>query len=303
MANAALTPARRAVAAPALPIRRLVLGKPVAEAVELLPRLFNLCRAAQETALRAALGLPLGPGWQETLRREILREHVAKLCLKWPGLLGLAPLRLPPDWSLGGPDLRRALFGPPGTLPPGFPDFLAFLDSDHGIAPVLRAISRHFAAGEACRNVLPMASPANIFAAGLCENSVATRQVDHLAMRGIEARWGRGPLWTATALAYDLEGCLRGDLPRASLATGRAVLPAARGLYGVSAKVERERVAALHRVTPTDHLLAPGGALDQSLASLPAEQAGSLAPLLLAIMDPCYPVSLEPVRQREDCDA
>lgn len=49
------------------------------------------------------------------------------------------------------------------------------------------------------------------------------------------------------------------------------------------------------RVTPTDSLLARGGVLDRTLASLPADKAG-LGPLLLDILDPCSPVRLKEVR-------
>ena len=45
------------------------------------------------------------------------------------------------------------------------------------------------------------------------------------------------------------------------------------------------------RVTPTDHMLAPGGMLEGALAALPADRAG-LAPLVLDILDPCRKVML-----------
>lgn len=51
-------------------------------------------------------------------------------------------------------------------------------------------------------------------------------------------------------------------------------------------------VTALSRVTPTDHLLAPCGALALSLASLPAAKAG-LAALVIDILDPCVAVSVQ----------
>ena len=53
-------------------------------------------------------------------------------------------------------------------------------------------------------------------------------------------------------------------------------------------------MTAFSRITPTDHLLAPGGVLAQCLATLPADRAG-LAPLMLEILDPCSPVRLEEV--------
>lgn len=51
-------------------------------------------------------------------------------------------------------------------------------------------------------------------------------------------------------------------------------------------------MTAFARMTPTDHLLAPGGILEHSLATLPAD-SGRLVPVLLALLDPCVPVTVE----------
>ena len=303
MQGVAAYPALRVRSAPPLPVAQLILGKPVEKAAALLPRLFNLCREAQGTAARAAFGLPPNPDWAEALRREIIREHVVKLCLKLPGLLSMPSLALPRDWQAGGPDLRAALFGVAGRMPRTPSQFRTFLAVPHGVAPVLSAIAQLFARGEACRPVLDHATTDSVFHPGAQENSVAARQARHPVLRGIETDLGRGPLWSAVAVAYDLEACLNGDLAPAYLGAGRAVVPAARGYYGVSARVEAGRVAAFERITPTDHLLAEGGALQHALATLPTHRAAALGPLLLAILDPCIPVSLEPAQQREPAHA
>ncbi len=295
--------AMRPRSAPPLPVERLVLGQPVEDAAALLPRLFNLCRVAQGTAARAAFGLPLNADWQEALRAEILREHVVKLCLKWPGLLSMPAVALPRDWTAGGASLRAALFGEAGRLPGLYPDFCAFLSQKAGIGPVLSAIATLFAPAEACRPVLPRATPTCVFGSGAQENSVAARQADHPVLRAIEEEKGRGPLWSAAAVAYDVEACLDGQLAPASITPGRAVVPAARGYYGVSARVEGGRVVDFERVTPTDHLLAKGGSLQHTLATLPDRRAAALAPLLIAILDPCVPVSLTPASDKESAHA
>lgn len=292
-------PTLRVTSAPALPVAKLVLGKPAEDVAELLPRLFNLCRVAQGTAARAAFGLPLSSDWQEALRKEILREHVVKLCLKWPSLLSMPSVALPRDWAAVGASVRVAMFGKTGHMPATHPEFTAFLETRSGIAPVLSAIAHLFAPAQACRPAFPIATPDSIFARTAQENSVSARHVAHPVLRGIEATLGRGPLWSATALAVDLEMCLDGRLPPASLTPGRAVIPAARGYYGISARIEQGRVAAFERVTPTDHLLAKGGVLEQALATLPADRAAALAPLLLSILDPCFPVALEPAATPE----
>ena len=75
---------------------------------------------------------------------------------------------------------------------------------------------------------------------------------------------------------------------------GTAVVPAARGFYAVRAQAQNGRVTELRRLTPTDHLLAPGGILAQSLATLPPEHR-DLADLVVDIIDPCVPVRIKEV--------
>ncbi len=289
----------RAKPVSALPVARMVLGKPVEEVADLLPRLFNLCRVAQGVAVRAALGLKLEPGWQEALRQEILREQVAKLCLKWPALMSRPAVTLPRDWITGSDAARRVLFGDHAKMPRHIEDLRDFLAQDTGIAPTLRAIIDLFGPGEGCRATLPHTAPDSVFSVGIQENSVATRRANHPVLHHVAATHGRGPFWSALAVAYELDALLLGEQPQLCRFTDGAVVEAARGLYGITATVKQGRVTSFTRITPTDHLTSDGGALDQSLASLPAERAQALAPLLLSILDPCYPVSVEPVLQRE----
>lgn len=288
-------PRLRPVAPPAAPVEALLLGRPAEAAAALLPRLFNLCRAAQETAGRMALGLPVPDDAAETLAREILRDHLLRLLAVWPGRLGLATRLMPADWAEGGPGLRRTLYGPAGRCPAGGAAFADFLAAGEGVAPVLVAIAQAFAAGEAVVEGLPAPTAATAFAPQPLENSVAARQARHPAMRAIEAQAGRGPLWRAAARLFDAAACLEGRLPPAErVGEGRALVPAARGLYAVSARVVRGRVAAFARVTPTDHLLAPGGVMERSLAAL--DPGAGRAALLMDILDPCVPVGLTEAR-------
>ncbi|GAB4258334.1 MAG: HupK protein [Pararhodobacter sp.] len=278
--------------APAVPAARLVVGKPVEDAAELLPRLFNLCRAAQGTAARLALGLQLAEGWQETMRQEILRDHLLRLFLVWPGRLGLGAGAPPAGREHDAGAAARAVFGPAARAPATPEALAAFLCSGHGVAPVLSRIGAAFAPGEAAA-ALPFVTPETALTPGAVDNSVAARHAEHPALRALADRHGRGPLWRAAARLFDIAACLDGSLPApATPAPGVALVPAARGLYAVRAKTRDGRVAAFARVTPTDHLLAPGGVLAHSLATLPAEKAG-LAPLVLDILDPCSPVRLE----------
>ena len=276
-----------------LPVARMLAGQSVEDAAELMPRLFSLCRAAQSVAVRLAFGLEVADRAAEDTRREILRDHMMKMLVSWPRHFGLTTSAFPRGWADGDPALRPFLFGPAGAPPSGPDDLAGFLRTDTPVAAVLRRIADGFAPFEAATGILPAADAETAFRPGAIENSVAARQAAHPVMRHIEETRGRGPFWRAMARVFDTDDCLSGRLPPPQCAgRGRAIVTAARGLYAVSAEVADGKVAGFARITPTDHLLAPDGILDQSLASLPALKAG-YAPLLLDILDPCTPVALE----------
>jgi len=275
----------RALAPDTVPISAMMCGKPVQEVLELLPRLFNLCRAAQTTALRLALGLG-GPG-DDMLVQDIRNDHLLRLAIVLPQRLGLDRLAVPFNDPA---QLPRALFGAP-ALPKSAAGFDDFLRGDSGIAPILRAIRACFAPGEAtCPPLPPVGAQMTLNAV---ENSVAARHLAHPVLRHIEAQFGRGPFWRVTARAVDLDALLRGDLPAPRrIAPDTAAVPAARGQYMVRARAEAGRITDLHRITPTDHMLAPGGILEHSLATLPASKHDQAA-LVVDILDPCVPIRLE----------
>ncbi len=275
-----------------LPITELVVGKPVEEVVELVPRLFSLCRAAQSTAVRHALDLALSEDAALDLRREVLREHMAKLCLHWPVRLCQPVRPLPQGWQ-DGAGVAYALFGPAETPPETAADTEAFLQSNLGAAPLLLGIARCFEDGIATTPSLDAVTPERAFEPVACENSVAGRQAHRVSLQHIEATRGRGPLWRAFARLWDVADALSHKLPEpVSHAPGRALVCAARGTYAVSAEVRDGVVTAFSRVTPTDHLMAKDGILSHALSTLPADREG-LAPLLLDILDPCTPLRLK----------
>jgi hypothetical protein len=288
MLDAAPLAPLRVQAAPGIAVDRLVLGRPVAEVRAVLPRIFSLCRAAQGSAVEAALG---GTADTQGIAAEVLRDHLLKLFVTWPGFFGCSPHPLPADWRAGGPGVARAVFGPAGRAPDTPAAMNAFLASGQGAAGILAKIDGVFAPGEAAADGLPFVDRDSFWAKAPAENSVAARHAHRPAMRWIEARAGRGPLWRAAARLWDLEAALHGTLPAPETRPGEASVPAARGTYGIRLAVEKGRVAAFARVTPTDHLLAAGGILDRALATLPATKAG-LGPLMLDILDPCSPVRL-----------
>lgn len=252
----------------------LVIGRPVEEVAALLPRLFNLCRMAQSTAACMALGLPSegNPG------AEVIRDHLARIFVTLRRAFGMGPLR---------PDVAGA-FGP-GGLPRDRAGLTAWLVADLPAGELARAVVQSFPPRLAVSRPLPAPSGAQT---GAFENSPAGRQASHPLLRAIEADQGRGPLWRYLGMLADLEAALAGQLPAPRrLPDGTAIVQAARGAYALRLDQSDGRVTTMLRVTPTDHQLAPGGALEQALAGLPASRA-DLALRLVALHDPCIPVTL-----------
>lgn len=276
--------------APDLPVGRMMLGRPVDEALALLPRLFSLCGVAQGMAFRLSLGLDPGPA--EGQRREILRDHVARLCLSWPALLGLPPVALPPGWQAGGAGLVQTLTG--GDMPGDLSGLQDWMARGRGVAPVLAGIAKAFGPVGPQVN-LPLVTPESALAAGAVENSVAARQAAHPLVAAVERDKGRGPLWHAVARLVDALAVAEGLVPApAVLPDGTATVAAARGIYALRAKAEAGRITEFARRTPTDHLAAPGGSLARLMdayAPLTREQAA----LLAGVLDPCVPVTVKEV--------
>ena len=282
----------RAQRAPGLPVSRLVVGRSVDEVSLLLPRLFNLCRAAQSAAVDAALGRQVSTA---EIGREILRDHLIKFHVTWPAFFGHPPCPLPDDWADGGKAVRQTVFGPAGHAPASAADFFDFLNSDMGYAPVLRKIDGCFDGGEATAEDIAAVTADTIWSGTVVDNSVAVRASQHPVMQAIAGSHGRGPFWRASARLFDIASILDDDMaPILQAASGEAIVIAARGSYAVRIARDGDTVTGFDRITPTDHLLAENGVLDRSLATLPAHKAG-LGPLLLDILDPCSPVRLREV--------
>ncbi|MBZ4023094.1 hypothetical protein CKO11_11550 [Rhodobacter sp. TJ_12] len=266
-----------------LPLAQMLIGRAPTEVAELLPRLFNLCGAAQGHAARLALGLPATAG---DAQREILRDHLAKICLVWPRFLGLPARPLPPHWAEGGAALQEWVWGGP------MPERLtAYLGSGKGVAPLLAEVAHRFSPGDAVADLPPLSNPMSLTPQ---ENSPAGRASAAPLMAQAEALWGRGPLWRVLGRIVDLHRLAESPFPAELRPDGAAVVAAARGAYALSVTAEGGRVTALTRVTPTDHLLTRDGALERSLAALPASKV-ELAGLVVDILDPCVAVSLEVV--------
>ena len=167
---------------------------------------------------------------RQTLRRETLRDHLLKLCVVWPGLLGLPATPLPPDWADPAPICNLIW----GAADPA--DFDGWLGSGQGVSAVVRAIAQAFAPGEAVAT-LPLVSAETALNDAALENSVAARQAQAPAMRAIEASHGRGPFWRAAGLIHDIATLVHGT-PPGQVHGMTAIVPAARGAYAVQASAD-----------------------------------------------------------------
>lgn len=257
-----------------------VSGRPVVEVAALLPRLFNLCRSAQTAAVRVALGLPLGP---DDPAADLIRDHLARVFVLLRQAFGLPPLPVPPA--------SATVFGPDGQMPCDLEGLARWMALDCPAAELARAVSRDFPVPLGLTPVLPDASAQ----AGAAENSPALRQQDHPLMRAVERAQGRSPLWRYLGVLVDLQAAMAGTLPPPRrLPDGTAEVQAARGRYFLRIDQQDGRATHLARVTPTDHQLARGGALDHALRGLPAARP-DLALRLVALFDPCISVTLAQV--------
>ena len=273
----------KVVTPPPLPVSDMFIGKPVGQVVEILPRLFNLCRVAQSVAIREALRLLVTEDDFEALRVEILTDHAQKLLVMYPRALGLAPMCAMPKRA---DDIRNCVFGGFTSLRTDR-DFAAFLESGQGAAPVLQAIYANFGPGVAVTEEFPL----SFRSSGAIENSAAARHQDHPVMRFLERVHGRGMLWRCFARLLDIER-FSARAPNAERsADGWVRVPTARGAYFVRAEARDGVLTKLNRITPTDHMLVAGGIADRTLASVPTGKS-DIAQLAITLLDPCSPVTL-----------
>jgi hypothetical protein len=297
-----------------LPIGRLFAGQKAAEAVERAALVFNICGAAQAAATGAALGVPPARDAGRRMLTETLRDHAVKLAVLWPEALGMTP----DATALGavsalaedrGAALGRALLGADG-LPADLAGFETWLDAaDTAPARVLARLWRGWEPrwGAVTLPLWPGLSPSGLDLARAMwhgapfETGLPAIHAAHPLLRAIATRQGRSLVWRLAARLVDAAAALdalagRAPLPAArALGPGVGVAPAARGTMLVQGQLERGRVTALARLSPTDVALHEDGLMARALATLPAEPDAPLeavARLVIEAVDPCLPYQL-----------
>lgn len=295
------------VASPRPLAARLLQGRPAAEAGELAPRLFTLCAAAQGSAARRALAAAAGTPMAEPdgaerqrLSREMIGEHLWRLGLDWPPLLGLPPRKealvawrkgLPaadrPQWrSFAARALELPRCAAPGT------DLLEHLDASawwqslpgerdwdclaaHALAPTLAGRPRETGAAARCRRQPEVAA---LWQAG--RRAAARLQARCLELEALlDGHWD--PAWVDACSPAPGIGLARVETARGPLLH----------LVALAAGTVQRYVI----VAPTEWNFHPAGAFVQDTTGLPAptpEAARHMARCIALSLDPCVAVGI-----------
>lgn len=272
-------------------VARVLRGQPAARAVELVPLLFSICGRAQGTAARLALAAAHGetvPAHHEpVVAAEIAGEHLWRLLLDWPRLLGL-----PGDESLFLA-ARRQL----GT--PGFADW-----ARARLQPAMDTLFAALAqlpepAGPAAPLLPSLEADASLAFWPRLDDAFGTLPTwrDRPAETGALARGGRPADGSVLARVQArwrevLEPAGRVGAAPVADGVGRALVDTARGLLMHELRLEGERIADYVIVAPTEWNFHPDGTLAGWLQGAPATGARALAERALLALDACVPTRL-----------
>lgn len=289
-------------------VGRLATGLPADRLPAVLGSLFSLCghahRLCAGMAVDAACGAPCDAD-DGSLERETLREHLRRIWLDWPRLLGGGPVDLGllsrcPAHGVTGPWLAQAVFGVPAShwLRAWVADPAAWLSDWAASHDTLPARLLH-----AVRDLAQVP----------IEAAPALRVDDAVA----DAPRETGP-WTRLhttepppADAWQRLGSRLAEIARLSVgqqaldrgarlrADGEAVawVEMARGLLIHRLRLDADgRVAACRVFAPTDWNFHPDGAVARALESMsPCDERR--VGVLMAAYDPCVPYVIDQPRE------
>ncbi|MBF0304043.1 MAG: hypothetical protein HQL41_00120 [Alphaproteobacteria bacterium] len=287
-----------------------LVGKPIADALRLVPLMFSLCGTAQLQAglgaCEAALGIRPSPA-QLAARRllllaETVGEHGVRILRDWPALLG-EPIRAEGIRALRGAlsPLRKALYPDDDWAAPGG----GRLDPDAGvIAACLTAVRAAARAAIADPSLPRVVKERGL--ADLCrshpeppETGPFARRRDHPLVAPLVARHGNGVLPRLVARLADLDECLA-EMDRIVLnpdpgwpapphgdGPGHATLEAARGALSHHVTLTDGRIMAWRVEAPPEINFAPDGPLARGLIGPAGGDPVFLARLAVLALDPC----------------
>jgi hypothetical protein len=285
---------------------RLLAGKTPGAALQLVPLIYSLCGKAQSSVARAALAAAetgqASAADGAAVRREAIAEHLWRLLVDWPALLGV-----PPDRA-GFAQWHRRLAA--GELPPEHRAALGDLVAGP-LAQSVQAMARQLEGGPVPDpQRLPMFSPGELAAAfGAVDDAFARRP----EWQGRPAE--TGPLARHPAASATLAGRLGARLADLEDLVAKLAIPAppvtgtplpdgggiagcdtARGLLFHRVRILGDRIVSYRVVAPTEWGFHPDAAWIGALAGEPAESPeiaeNALRRWILAL-DPCVPATLD----------
>lgn len=262
---------------------QVLIGRTRAEAMTLLPLMFNLCPSAHRLTAASALGLEVDPIWVRALAEETLVEHLMVMARDWPMAFGQAA------------DLT-ALKG----LKPLHHDRLVRLKDEFfndDIPPIIKEVQ----AWPAHWGLYETRDKDTAFARQLMTDS---HLADEVKVCG-PILWLR--LWAryreAKRLLTDLlESKVTSAFGRTALGVGWA--EAARGRLYHLATLKDDKIATYSIKSPTERLCSDAGqaqAMLNTMADVLPPLRETVAKMILSAVDPCVAVTY--VGQSETQDA
>jgi len=276
----------------------ILRGRPADQAARMLPLLYSICGAAQGVAaalaLRAARGESVGAGVSADALTEARREHLWRLLLDWPQVLGL-------------PSQEGLLVAGRRQLQAGGFDAWATATLREPLARIDEALRDLPEPAAADVRLLPALTAAETLALWpRLDAAFAAAPSFHgsAAETGALARYpelaGAPPL-RARVKARMTDLAEASGLGLASAATvapgvGRATVETARGLLMHEVTLDGERIADYVIVAPTEWNFHAAGVLEawlEGAVAASADEAKFLASRAVLALDPCVRSEIE----------
>jgi hypothetical protein len=265
----------------------LLQGRTKAEAMGLLPLLFNLCPSAHRLAAAQALGVEIDPTWARSLAEETLLEHLMVMAREWPLAFGRAPelealKGLKPLSHARLRELERAFFGPADDLDQA---------PQNGITDLIKTVRDWPESwGKYARPDVDTA-----FGRQITNDAPLAERV----ARDGPLLWLR--LWGRYREAGRILGRLIDDEFNAEYgqsSPNRGWAEAARGRLFHHASLTGDRIKTYAIETPTQRLCAAQGQMNAMLATLknvPSGMRVCVIKVLISALDPCVAIEFAQV--------
>lgn len=268
---------------------RLLIGRNRAEAMRLVPLIFNLCPAAQSTAAAIAMGRTPEADASLRIAVETLREHALVMVREWPAALG----RQSEIEMLGGltvaslpgrlDSLERVLFG--GSADFVLRDFEAWLSqSGASVASDLATV----AGWPKAPGQIACADPTFV---GRVLFQPALKRIVEAEGITLFARMAARTIEAASLIVEIRSGNIAARY--GAIRDGEGWVEAARGRLTHSVRLRNGLIESYCITTPTDGMTGDGTFLEallRSASEAPAAIRRQQIAIAMTCADPCMPV-------------